>query len=265
MVPVERIELPTFGLQNRCSTAELNRLTDGRDRLIGHLKEYFAYTCRFIPGGLDGKRAVKYQTCLPGLQPRNRRSPLTGDRPDAASGAIAWLPWNRDRLGRTMARRGAIRRLGTVRAARRGTHACSCGRSGILQAICPRRRWCRRARGLASPHCGAGLQGARWSTEFPVQYEWCLEASPEAIAAERDARSDSRRLHRSVDRSRLRKPAHRCSTKKGRLAAALLRCVTRSVTGRGAMRPSSPLEPGAGLTDEAVTLGIGLVIPAVVC
>jgi hypothetical protein len=27
MVPVERIELPTFGLQNRCSTAELNRLT----------------------------------------------------------------------------------------------------------------------------------------------------------------------------------------------------------------------------------------------
>ena len=27
LVPVERIELPTFGLQNRCSTAELNRLT----------------------------------------------------------------------------------------------------------------------------------------------------------------------------------------------------------------------------------------------
>jgi hypothetical protein len=25
MVPVERIELPTNGLQNRCSTAELNR------------------------------------------------------------------------------------------------------------------------------------------------------------------------------------------------------------------------------------------------
>ena len=25
-MPVERIELPTFGLQNRCSTAELNRL-----------------------------------------------------------------------------------------------------------------------------------------------------------------------------------------------------------------------------------------------
>jgi hypothetical protein len=43
--------------------------------------------------------------------------------------------------------------------------------------------------GLASPRCGAGLQGTRWSTEFSVQYEWCLEASREAIAAERDARS----------------------------------------------------------------------------
>jgi hypothetical protein len=29
LVPVERIELPTFGLQNRCSTAELNRQTMG--------------------------------------------------------------------------------------------------------------------------------------------------------------------------------------------------------------------------------------------
>jgi hypothetical protein len=43
--------------------------------------------------------------------------------------------------------------------------------------------------GLASPRCGAGLQGTRWSTEFSVQYEWCLEASREAIAAERDART----------------------------------------------------------------------------
>jgi hypothetical protein len=29
LVPVERIELPTFGLQNRCSTAELNRRNEG--------------------------------------------------------------------------------------------------------------------------------------------------------------------------------------------------------------------------------------------
>jgi hypothetical protein len=31
MVPVERIELPTFGLQNHCSTSELNRLCLFRD------------------------------------------------------------------------------------------------------------------------------------------------------------------------------------------------------------------------------------------
>jgi hypothetical protein len=43
--------------------------------------------------------------------------------------------------------------------------------------------------GLASPHCGAGLQGIRWSSEFSAQYEWCLEASPEALARERDART----------------------------------------------------------------------------
>ncbi len=30
MVPAERIELPTFGLQNRCSTAELCRHTWAR-------------------------------------------------------------------------------------------------------------------------------------------------------------------------------------------------------------------------------------------
>jgi hypothetical protein len=30
LVPVERIELPTFGLQNRCSTAELNRRIETR-------------------------------------------------------------------------------------------------------------------------------------------------------------------------------------------------------------------------------------------
>jgi hypothetical protein len=46
------------------------------------------------------------------------------------------------------------------------------------------------ARGaLASPSCGAGLQGVRWSAEFSAQYEWCLGASSEAAAAERDARA----------------------------------------------------------------------------
>jgi hypothetical protein len=40
MVPVERIELPTFGLQNRCSTAELNRRNWGR-LLAGEILDRF--------------------------------------------------------------------------------------------------------------------------------------------------------------------------------------------------------------------------------
>jgi hypothetical protein len=36
MVPVERIELPPFGLQNRCSTAELNR------QAVETIKNFFA-------------------------------------------------------------------------------------------------------------------------------------------------------------------------------------------------------------------------------
>ena len=51
---------------------------------------------------------------------------------------------------------------------------------------------------LASPRCGAALQGTRWSSEFSVQYEWCLGASPDAAAAERDART--RILTRCTDR-----------------------------------------------------------------
>ena len=42
---------------------------------------------------------------------------------------------------------------------------------------------------LASPRCGASLQGTRWSVEFSVQYEWCLEASAAGAGAERDART----------------------------------------------------------------------------
>ena len=47
LVPVERIELPTFGLQNRCSTAELNRRIEG-------------IRTDEIPPIV---RAVEYQTC----------------------------------------------------------------------------------------------------------------------------------------------------------------------------------------------------------
>src|SRR3981189_1691081 len=54
VVPVERIELPTFGLQNRCSTAELNRRkiygirgptkssTDSADRSGGRISDLCA-------------------------------------------------------------------------------------------------------------------------------------------------------------------------------------------------------------------------------
>jgi hypothetical protein len=42
---------------------------------------------------------------------------------------------------------------------------------------------------LADPRCGAGLQGARWSTDFAVHYEWCLGVSPDAADAESKART----------------------------------------------------------------------------
>ncbi len=43
--------------------------------------------------------------------------------------------------------------------------------------------------GWANPGCAGGLQGTRWSQEFPVHYEWCLGASYGAAGAERDART----------------------------------------------------------------------------
>ena len=42
---------------------------------------------------------------------------------------------------------------------------------------------------LANPRCAGGLQGARWSSDFAVHYEWCLGASFGAAGAERDART----------------------------------------------------------------------------
>jgi hypothetical protein len=42
---------------------------------------------------------------------------------------------------------------------------------------------------LADPRCGAGVQGARWSTDFAAHYEWCLGASPDAAGAEIEART----------------------------------------------------------------------------
>jgi hypothetical protein len=42
---------------------------------------------------------------------------------------------------------------------------------------------------LQNPRCGAALQGARWSAECPVHYEWCLGVSLEAAGAEKEART----------------------------------------------------------------------------
>ena len=49
LVPVERIELPTFGLQNRCSTAELNRRIERISRNADEVPLIV--------------RPVEYQTC----------------------------------------------------------------------------------------------------------------------------------------------------------------------------------------------------------
>jgi hypothetical protein len=43
--------------------------------------------------------------------------------------------------------------------------------------------------GLSNPRCAGGLQGARWSSDTAVHYEWCLGASFGAAGAERDART----------------------------------------------------------------------------
>jgi hypothetical protein len=47
--------------------------------------------------------------------------------------------------------------------------------------------------GLANPGCAGGMQGARWSTDFAVHYEWCLGTSFGAAGNERDARTQQLR------------------------------------------------------------------------
>jgi hypothetical protein len=43
--------------------------------------------------------------------------------------------------------------------------------------------------GLGSARCAPGLQGARWSSDFAVHYQWCLGTSFAAAGTERDART----------------------------------------------------------------------------
>jgi hypothetical protein len=42
---------------------------------------------------------------------------------------------------------------------------------------------------LANPGCAARIQGARWSSDFQVHYNWCLSQPYAAAGAERDART----------------------------------------------------------------------------
>jgi hypothetical protein len=83
LVPVERIELPTFGLQNRCSTAELNRLNTLR------ASDFGAWFCML---GACCRMATQWLWCvclwqLAVLRQRVRRYLLASRRPSA----VSWL------------------------------------------------------------------------------------------------------------------------------------------------------------------------------
>jgi hypothetical protein len=43
---------------------------------------------------------------------------------------------------------------------------------------------------LANPRCAASIQGARWSPDLQVHYNWCLSQPYAAAGAERDARTN---------------------------------------------------------------------------
>src|SRR3954471_3488942 len=71
LVPVERIELPTFGLQNRCSTAELNRL--------GCAPVYGGAPCGVNNAGIAGRAARPGTAASPKAKgPANGPAPVSG-------------------------------------------------------------------------------------------------------------------------------------------------------------------------------------------
>jgi hypothetical protein len=43
---------------------------------------------------------------------------------------------------------------------------------------------------LSNPACVGGAQGARWSRDYKVHYDWCLARSYAATGEERDARTN---------------------------------------------------------------------------
>jgi hypothetical protein len=131
VVPVERIELPTFGLQNRCSTAELNRQTLVRDICP---RGFVA----FVPpkSMRRGRRAVKYQTWLPRATAESHTRKRTGARrmlhstresrsagvKHGGQAAVGWYVWP-----------GGVFCPGS----NRGTEPGPRGGSRFLQALCP--------------------------------------------------------------------------------------------------------------------------------
>ena len=57
LVPVERIELPTFGLQNRCSTAELNRLFKQNQLVATSADSFVSFLSPVAKGGRGAGRS----------------------------------------------------------------------------------------------------------------------------------------------------------------------------------------------------------------
>ena len=92
MVPVERIELPTFGLQNRCSTAELNRRIEaiGEGRNIPPLGPIFGGSnIRLVRKGPEPQEPLS-------SLPHGKRRPIRPPFPNA----IRESPTGRDASGR---------------------------------------------------------------------------------------------------------------------------------------------------------------------
>jgi hypothetical protein len=180
-VPVERIELPTFGLQNRCSTAELNRLIRSNNTI--DTRNF----CLLRPasGGAGApsntrlvRQGLQPQTPVPEGLARNLRPDATlslreSDRPRGSNMATRLRPL-------VVSIVSAFLVSGWTAA-----HAADPG-------FC--RQYARAAlnqvrSGLANPRCATGLHGSRWSSDFAVPYEWCLGVSLGAAGDERVARA----------------------------------------------------------------------------
>jgi hypothetical protein len=72
VVPVERIELPTFGLQNRCSTAELNRQIGGEGPQSIVFRRWRPVICHEPRGGQIAELSAKGHQAWPSSRPYSR-------------------------------------------------------------------------------------------------------------------------------------------------------------------------------------------------